>query len=54
MRGRNWKGRNVRTEMKTLECPRCHDHIRLDRYTSHIASCPQPVAEGPSPTGLTS
>jgi hypothetical protein len=31
-----------RTEMKALECPRCHSHVRLDQYRDHIAKCTGP------------
>ncbi len=37
--GRQFRNRNVRMEMKTLECIRCHRLIRLDEYQAHLAGC---------------
>lgn len=38
----------ARSEMKTLECPRCHSQIRLDEYKEHLANC-KPEAQTESP-----
>jgi len=51
---RQIRNRNVRSEMKTLECLRCHKLIRLDEYKSHLATCgatkePTPAPIPPTP-----
>lgn len=28
-----------RAEIRSLECPRCYSHARLDEYRDHIAKC---------------